>query len=266
MSPRYCEGNIGLQIIANGTGISRRGVHSVVMHLRSSTMHLMENLWPAGASCLSKSCNINRGSVPPIQNCGSAAACGRCSELLSVMQDILQLPVATQWLIENCNAGLFQPDALAAQTAMLTAGLMVTSAALGFSARSLVDALVSGGEREDITGPAEAAWEQSYEAPQSSADAWHMPPVLDVSGPESSTVRESETLSSFLAAESALPAVTTPESSCTPEHLWNAAWQGFEPTIVPVAQSNPSGQPVDRSPGWLRRLRGSREASRGQFR
>ena len=122
---------------------------------------------------------------------------------------------------------------------MLTAGLMVTSAALGFSARSLVAALSERREEDE-----QPAWQLS--AAESSIDRWRTPP--DESITESSIASDAEALNLEASGSPAVPREREQLSSPSPEKQWEAAWRGFEPPSAPAADSG--RQPVMAEPWW----------------
>jgi hypothetical protein len=128
------------------------------------------------------------------------------------------------------------------QTAGLAAGLLVTSAALGFSARSLVAALSEW--REEGEQPGSSAWQPS--AAESSIGAWRTRQFSDESGAESSIASNAGALNLPAVGGPAVPGEIVQLSS--PEKLWEAAWQGFEPPVVPAADSR--RQPEVAEPRW----------------
>ena len=167
-------------------------------------------------------------------------------------------------------AELFE-HAWASQTAVATAGLMLTSAALGFSARSLLDAFRDkpresehsigereAGERELSSAAGEDIWQMpEYEHSLHNEDAAGKPssrrPTQDLQG------RAVPAMDGEGAALQASNAVDADSNCAKPERIWEAAWQSLEAKPSSRAQQRRhAGE--RRATGWWQLLRlGSRQ-------
>lgn len=193
-----------------------------------------------------------------ISNVGSLKGCLTCADLILL----------------GTRAELFE-HAWATQTAVATAGLMLTSAALGFSARSLLDAL-TGRQEESEQGSVEREVRERV-VPTASRpadeDIWHMPGYAQIEFEERQTGqigsgrlaqhRQSTPPAAMAWEGSALQAggAAVTEASCPkPEQLWEAAWRSLE--AKPTRRAQQSGARGSSAAGWWQLLRfGNRQVS-----